>query len=236
VDYQWYDDGGAIADATSTTFTPTEAQLDQRLTVQVTAHADGYEPRTASSSPTSPVLLGQAAFTTAPSLAGTALVGQTLTASPGRFTPAGATPSYQWLRGGVAISGATARTYTLRPADVGHRVAVRVTISAPHWAPTGSLARTTTRVKSVPQLTVRIAGHPTWAGVSLRVVTPGLPEPDGRARLYERDRLLGTIIVTDGHGYLRLNDLSARTHHVVIRYSGPGPQAPASTRVDIAIG
>ena len=50
VDYQWYADGVAIAGATSTTFTPTEAQLDQRLTVQVTAHADGYQPITASSS------------------------------------------------------------------------------------------------------------------------------------------------------------------------------------------
>jgi hypothetical protein len=182
------------------------------------------------------VLLGQAAFTTAPNLTGTALVGHTLTASPGQFTPAGATPAYQWLRGGVEIIGATSRTYTLQPADVGRRVAVRVTVSAPQWAPSSALARTTTRVNSIPQLTVRVAGHPTWAGVSVRVVTPGLPEPDGRARLYEHGRLLGTIIVTDGHGYLRLNNLAARTHHVAVRCSGPGPQVAASTRVDIAIG
>ena len=236
VDYQWYAAGVAIVDATSATFTPTEAQLDQPLTVRVTAHADGYQPRTASSSATPPVVLGQAAFTTTPSLTGTALVGHTLTASPGRFTPAGATPSYQWLRGGVEIRGATARTYTLQPADVGHRVAVRVTISAPQWAPTTALARTASRVKSIPQLTVRVAGHASWAGVSVRVVTPGLPEPDGRVRLYEHGRLLGTIIVTDGRGYLRLNNLAARTHRVAMRYSGPGPQVPASTRVDIKIG
>lgn len=236
VDYQWYGDGVAIADATATTFTPTEAQLDQRLTVQVTAHADGYEPITASSSGTSPVLLGQAAFTTGPSLTGTALVGRTLSASPGEFTPTGATPRYQWLRDGAEISGATSRTYTLRPADVGHRVAVRVTVSAPQWAPTTALAHTTTQVKSVPQLTVRVAGHATWAGVSVRVVTPGLLDPDGKARLYERDKLLGTIVVTDGRGYLRLDNLSARTHHVTMRYSGPGPQVPASTRFDITIG
>ena len=236
VDYEWYADGVAIADATSSTFTPTEAQLDQRLTVRVTAHADGYQPRTASSSATTPVLRGEAAFTAAPSLTGTALVGHTLTASPGQFTPAAATPRYQWLRDSVAINGATARTYTLQPADVGHRVAVQVTVSAPQWAPTTALASTTTQVKSVPQLTVRVAPHPTWAGVFVRVVTPGLPGPDGRARLYEHGRLLGTVIVTDGRGYLRLNNLSARTHHVAVRYSGPGPQASASTRVDIAIG
>jgi hypothetical protein len=91
-------------------------------------------------------------------------------------------------------------------------------------------------VRSVPQLTVRVAGHATWAGVSVHVVTPGLPDPDGKARLYEHGRLLGTIVVTDGRGYLRLDNLRARTHRVAVRYSGPGPQVPASTRVDIAIG
>jgi len=236
VDYQWYAAGDAIAGATSASFTPTEAQVDKPLTVRVIAHADGYQPKTASSSATPPVVFGRVTFTTAPSLSGKALVGRTLTASPGQFTPAGATPSYQWLRDGAAISGATTRKYALRPRDVGEKVAVRVTISAPQWAPTSARARTATWVKAVPELTVRVAGHATWAGVSVRVVTPGLPDPDGRARLYERDRLLGTIVVTDGHGYLRLNNLSARTHHVVMRYSGPGPQAPASKRFDITIG
>jgi hypothetical protein len=235
VDYQWYAAGTAIAGATSSTFVPTEAQLDQPLTVRVTAHADGYEPETASSSPTSPVVLGRAAFSSTPSITGTPLVGHALTASPGQFTPAGATPSYQWVRGDVAIAGATGRTYTLQPADVGERVGVRVTLSAPHWTPTSEVVRST-RVESVPKLAVRIGSHATWAGVSLRVVTPGLPDPDGRARLFEHGRLLGTLIVTDGHGYLRLDHLAARTHRVTMRYSGPGPQVPASTRVDIAIG
>ena len=34
--------------------------------------------------------------------------------------------SYQWLRGGVAIGGATASTYTLGDADVGNQISVRV--------------------------------------------------------------------------------------------------------------
>ena len=235
VAYQWYADGVAIDGATSRRFTPGEAQLDQRLKVEVTARADGYEARTASSSATGPVVLGQVAFATGPSISGTTLVGRTLTAATGRFTPSEATPSYQWLRGGDPIRGATGRTYELQPADVGYRVAVRVTLAAPHWAPTSAVARSTL-VKSVPELTVSVASHATWAGISLRVVTPGLPDPDGKARVYEHDELLGTIVVTDHRGYLRLDGLSAGTHHVVLRYTGPGPQAPASTRVDIPIG
>jgi surface antigen len=236
VSYQWFASGTAIDGATSRRFTPSEDQLDQRLTVRVTAEADGYESRAATSSATSRVVLGQAAFTTDPSLSGTARVGRTLTASAGRSTPSEATPSYQWLRGGDPIRGATGRTYTLQPADVGERVAVEVTLSAPHWESTSALVRTETRVLAVPELTVEVAEHATWAGISVRVVTPGLADPDGKARLYEHDQLLGTVVITDHRGHLRLDDLSSGTHHVVLRYTGAGPQAPATTRFDLVIG
>ena len=64
---------------------------------------------------------------TAPTVTGTAKVGKTLTAKAGTFSLAG-TVSYQWLRNGKAISGATASTYTLRGSDHGARVSVRTTL------------------------------------------------------------------------------------------------------------
>jgi surface antigen len=235
VTYQWYAGGVAVDGATSRRFTPSEAQLDQPLKVEVTALADGYESRTASSPATGPVVLGQAAFATGPSLSGTTLVGRTLKASAGAFTPSGATPSYQWLRGSDEIRGATGSTYELRPADVGQRVSVRVTLSAPHWESTSDVARSAV-VQAVPELTVDVTGHATWATISLRVVTPGLADSDGRAKVYERGELLGTMVVTDHRGRLRIDGLSAGTHHLVLRYAGPGPQAEASTRFDVPIG
>jgi hypothetical protein len=63
---------------------------------------------------------------TAPKVTGSPKVGQKLTASAG-FTPADATTSYQWLRNGAAIAGATAATYTATPADLGKTISVRVT-------------------------------------------------------------------------------------------------------------
>jgi hypothetical protein len=143
--------------------------------------------------------------------------------------------SYQWLRSGQPITDATARTYRLRAVDVGHRVVVRVTLRAPHWAPATARAGTGTVVKSVPQLTVRTSAHDTWAGVSIRVVTPGLPEPDGRIRVLEGGTLRATVVITDGHGYVRLNHLSRGTHRFVLRYGGPGPQVPASVRIEVRI-
>jgi hypothetical protein len=136
----------------------------------------------------------------------------------------------------VPIRGATARSYLLRPVDVGHRVTVAVTLTAPHWAPTTARAGSGRLVKAVPQLTVRTSAHDTWAGVSVRVVTPGLPGPDGKVRVLEGDTSRGTAAITDGRGYLRLNHLSRGTHHLVLRYRGPGPQVSAFLRFAVTIG
>ncbi|HEY4277056.1 MAG TPA: hypothetical protein VGM91_02490 [Conexibacter sp.] len=70
------------------------------------------------------------------SISGTAAVGATLTATPAGWA-ALADPSYQWLRGGVEIPGATGSTYTVTAADAGQTLAVRMTES-PEWYSTAS--------------------------------------------------------------------------------------------------
>ncbi|EMY33136.1 subtilase family serine protease, partial [Arthrobacter crystallopoietes BAB-32] len=64
--------------------------------------------------------------TVAPAVTGKAVLDQTLTANPGTWTT-GAALSYQWLRDGQPISGATAATYKVTAADAGTRLSVRVT-------------------------------------------------------------------------------------------------------------
>ncbi|MDR1710319.1 MAG: FIVAR domain-containing protein [Propionibacteriaceae bacterium] len=62
-----------------------------------------------------------------PVITGGKLVGETVTAVPGVWSPAGVALEYQWLRSGKAISGATEATYTLQGADVGKKITVKVT-------------------------------------------------------------------------------------------------------------
>lgn len=135
--YQWYRGSAPIAGATARTYTLAAADAGQKVSVRTTGSQTGYTSlQRASAAVTVPLVL------TAPgsvSLAGTATVGSTMTAQPGTWGPAPVTISYQWLRDGTAIAGATASTYKIVTADAGHKVAVRVTGSKAGYT---SVART----------------------------------------------------------------------------------------------
>ena len=78
-------------------------------------------------------LLGGPVNLAAPGIQGTAEVGSVLTAEAGLWineTGAGqATSSWQWLRGGAEIAGATSSSYTMTVADQGQGVSVRETLT-----------------------------------------------------------------------------------------------------------
>ena len=69
---------------------------------------------------------GRTLSASAPRIAGAARVGATLTAVPGKWTPASVDLTYQWLRSGSPIPGATSATYDVVHADHGQRLAVAV--------------------------------------------------------------------------------------------------------------
>ena len=236
VAYQWYADEVALPGATASTLTLARSTLDQRISVAVTATADGYAPKAASSSATGPVVRGTVGFTASPTITGARRVGHVLTAEPGSFSPTTATPTYQWLRRGQPIAGATGQTYVPTPADVGRRLSVKVTLSAPQWASAADRIGTVARIKAVPRVTARTASHATWARVVIRVVTPGLSEPDGTVRVFEGRTRRATVAITDGRGRVRLDRLSRGAHHLVLRYRGPGAQVAASLPVSVRIG
>jgi hypothetical protein len=62
-----------------------------------------------------------------PKVNGAVRVGQHLTAVTGTWSPSSVTLTYQWKRGGVAIIGATAKSYKLTSSDVGHTLSLAVT-------------------------------------------------------------------------------------------------------------
>jgi len=86
------------------------------------------------------------ANTVAPSITGTAQVGETLTAAGGAWTGRAAPVlTYQWLRDDAAVEGATAATYDLVAEDEGAVMKVRVT--GTNW--TGAVAATSAGTSEV---------------------------------------------------------------------------------------
>ncbi|WP_017239424.1 hypothetical protein [Streptomyces sp. SS] len=90
--------------------------------------------------------------TVAPSVTGIAVLGGTVAAKAGTWSPVPDAYAYQWLANGVAIAGATATTYALPPELFGKQLSVAVT--------------------------ARKAGHPVVTATSGAVVVKGVaPKP-----------------------------------------------------------
>ena len=104
--------------------------------------------------PTLTSVAAQTIVDTAPlaaSITGKATVGSTLTASAS--SPWTAT-GFQWKRGGTAISGATASSYTLTAADRGATISVAVTAAKPQWTPATASASVGPVTDSAPAIAV----------------------------------------------------------------------------------
>ncbi|OII38172.1 hypothetical protein BIU98_14965 [Curtobacterium sp. MMLR14_010] len=80
------------------------------------------------------------------SITGSSTVGSKFTARVGSWNTSGITYSYQWLRDGSAVSGATKSTYTTTSKDVGHRMQVTVTAKKSGWTSASVTSKATNTV------------------------------------------------------------------------------------------
>lgn len=123
--YQWKRDGVDIVGATSSTYLLDALDEGTEVSAEVTAtNALGSDSALSNAlevgtDPVNVVL---------PSITGTPVEGETLTAVDGTWTgSAPITYTYQWLRNGSPISGETAGTYVVQVGDAGDDISVEVT-------------------------------------------------------------------------------------------------------------
>ena len=138
VSYQWQEAPGAsgpftgIPGASASQYTLTDASTGEYVRVLVTDDTASAGLTSATSNPLGPVDVVPPANTSAPTIAGIAKQGRTLTAGLGTWSPSG-TVTYAWQRSTddgstwQNIPSAAASTYTLAAADVGAQVRVLVT-------------------------------------------------------------------------------------------------------------
>jgi hypothetical protein len=122
---QWLRDGIAIPGATASKYTLVNSDAGRLISVRVTYAASGYTTEVRESTP----VAVPAKVVTAPSYTGVMRAGQTLTGSAGTWLAPGYQFTYQWLRNGTPISGATSLSYQLTSLDRGKTIKLRVIAS-----------------------------------------------------------------------------------------------------------
>lgn len=142
--YQWYAGGKAVKGATARTFTPGAAHVNKPIQVRVAGSKAGYASAAKMSRATGKVAKGTLKAPT-PTIAGTAKSGVKLTANPGAWT-SGTALKYQWLAGGAAVKGATARTFTPAAAHVNKTIQVRVTGTKTAYVTAAKTSKATSKV------------------------------------------------------------------------------------------
>lgn len=148
-DVQWLRNGRPIVGASGLSYTPAAGDVGTRISARVTLKREYYQQSSVTTAPLTVLAPpGPRRWTTtkSPALFGDARVGSTVRVSPGSWTPAPATVSFQWYRGNTPIKRANKSTYQLSRADRGASVRAVVTVTRPGW-PKGTTSTKTARVR-----------------------------------------------------------------------------------------
>ena len=207
--YQWVrNDGNAdadIQDATGSSYTLTDADEGKTVKVKVSFTDNAGNEETRPSAPAGPV--GAQAdeeeqedssnddpaqenthATGAPTITGTARMGQTLTAdTSGIADEDGLTSvsySYQWMADDTNIQGATDPTYTLADRDEGKTIKVAVSFTDEAGNQESRTSAPTNAVAAAPAQNTQATGAPTITGTAqvgqtLTADTSGIADEDG---------------------------------------------------------
>ena len=133
--YQWTVNDAYIAAATDSTYTLVSTDEGENVKVRVTFTDDAGSEEAVTSESTAAVVAADVNVpsTGAPTISGTAQVGETLTADTSGISDVdgldNATFTYQWLADDSDISGATNSTYALTDSEKGETIKVRVSFT-----------------------------------------------------------------------------------------------------------
>ena len=187
--YQWGASGLGIPGATGPTYTISEEDETHHIQVIVTFTDDEGNNESLKSQPTAPVSTGNSPAMGAPTITGTAQVGETLTADTSAIADEDGLDNvdyaYQWVRNDgtddTDVAGATNDTYTLVEGDQGKTVKVRVTFTDDK---ANEESLTSTATAPISAANSPATGAPTITGIvqvteTLTADTSGIADADG---------------------------------------------------------
>ena len=191
--YQWLRDGEAIPWATDPSYTIATADQGHLLACLVTATNLGGTLAETSNLVAVAAVSGAPTSTAAPTVSGTARLGQPLSCTSGGWTGTVTSLSYEWLRDGIAIPLAHASSHRITPADCGRRLSCIVT--AANGTDRTSAASDALAVEARPAPSLRVSRRTVTAGDAIVIrgtVKNGLP---GARTVCVCRRLSGHLVV-----------------------------------------
>ena len=185
--YQWLADDSNISGATGETYTLADADEGKAMSVTVSFTDDRGHGEELSSAATDAVeAKPNTPATGAPTITGTAQVGETMTADTSGISDddglSNAVFSYQWQADGADISEATDSTYTLADLDEGKAISVTVSFTddAGHKETLTSAATAAVEAKAnSPATGAPVVTGTAQVGETLTAETSGIADEDG---------------------------------------------------------
>jgi len=223
---QWYADGKPLAKADGNTLTLTRDQIGQQISARVTASAKGYRKSRSNAPATAAVQAKPVTLLSPSKVTGKAQVGRRLVVKPGRVRPVDASATYRWLRDGRRIAKATKRTYTVRKGDVGHALAVEVTMTRRNFRATTETLTVASPLRAVPTMRVRPDAKRGRVVVDVRVKAVGAPKPSGAITVTIGRRTVEGELVR-GTARLVVRDVAPGKRPLVVRFAGTDLVRPA---------
>ena len=221
-EFQWLANGAPIAGATNRSYTLTQNEVGQPISVQIT-YTDGGETTEALTSAQTAVVTNVNDDPTGDVvITGTPTQGQTLTANNTLADADGlGTLSYVWKAGGSVITSATASTYTLTQAEVGKTISVEISYTDNEGTAETVASTATAAVANVnddPTGSVTITGTAS-EGEVLTANTSALADADGLGTLIYQWKADGTDITgATASTYTLTQDEGAKTVSVAVSF------------------
>ncbi|WP_449624656.1 ExeM/NucH family extracellular endonuclease [Rhodoglobus sp.] len=163
--------------------------------------------------------------TKAPSIRGKVEVGKTVKAVHGNWSVRSPDYSYQWLRDGAPIAGATDSRYRITTEDIGTELSVQVTASKDGYSDGVAVSAS----QSVEKISSQVSASPSswlvWGNRSITVDTKVKVGKDGTTAgdvtVYDGRTAVATAEVGNkGKNSVELPKLSRGIHFISVEYSG----------------
>lgn len=176
----------------------------------------------------------------ATTIGGTPTIGEPLTAARGSWVRIPTSFSYQWLRDGEPIPGATGATYYPTRDDVGKKLSARMSPGTAAYAAFGSTSAATAPVPDGPEVTMTGLLPTVTYGVGATAtvtVKNGETPVDGVVELRRGSTVLGSATTTDGTATITIAGTQWVAGTNVVRAVFVGSDSAASSAgTPVAVG